>query len=176
MNNREEIEKILSDPNVNPALKAIAQQKLDIINLTEKSAEGNETATVLLSIANILAAQKSSALPASGVSGISKEEVDKLGFKFSKSKHSDWTEDHGALSLVPKDLNSLPIYTRDAELFVGSLERLEDWLAGVRWAREYDMMLRLSDEKKRGAAEQKERNRQLMRTLKEGKRVEGAVK
>ena len=78
MNNREEIEKILSDPNVNPALKAIAQQKLDIINLTEKSAEGNETATVLLSIANILAAQKSSALPASGVSGISKEEVDKL--------------------------------------------------------------------------------------------------
>ena len=55
MNNREEIEKILSDPNVNPALKAIAQQKLDIINLTEKSAEGNETATVLLSIANILA-------------------------------------------------------------------------------------------------------------------------
>lgn len=101
------------------------------------------------------------------------EQVDKLGFKFSKSKHSDWTEDHGALSLVPKDHEALPIYTRDAELFVGSLERLEDWLAGVRWAREYDMLLRLSDEKKRGAAEQKERNRQLMRTLKEGRRVEG---
>ena len=101
------------------------------------------------------------------------EQVDKLGFKFSKSKHSDWAEDHGALSLVPKDHEALPIYTRDAELFVGSLERLEDWLAGVRWAREYDMMLRLSDEKKRAAGEQKERNRQLMRTLKEGRRVEG---
>jgi hypothetical protein len=99
--------------------------------------------------------------------------VDELGFKFAKSKHSDWTEDHGALSLVPKDADSLPIYSRDAELFVGSLERLEDWLAGVRWAREYDMMLRLSDDKKRSAAEQKEKNRQLMRTLKEGKRVEG---
>jgi hypothetical protein len=37
------------------------------------------------------------------------------------------------------------------------------------------MMLKLSDEKKRTAAEQKERNRQLMRTLKEGKRVEGTV-
>jgi len=101
--------------------------------------------------------------------------IDELGFRFAKSKHSDWSEDHGALSLVPKDSDSLPIYSRDAELFVGSLERLEDWLAGVRWAREYDMMLRLSDEKKRGAAEQKERNRQLMRTLKEGRRVEGVV-
>ena len=103
------------------------------------------------------------------------EKIDKIGFKFSKSKHSDWSEDHGALSLVPKDHEALPIYSRDAELFVGSLERLEDWLAGVRWAREYDMMLKLSDEKKRSAAEQKEKNRQLMRTLKEGKRVEGTV-
>ena len=103
------------------------------------------------------------------------EQVDKLGFKFSKSKHSDWTEDHGALSLVPKDQEALPIYSRDAELFVGSIERLEDWLAGVRWAREYDMMLRISDDKKRAAGEQKEKNRILMRMIKEGKRVKGAV-
>jgi hypothetical protein len=103
------------------------------------------------------------------------EAIDKLGFKFSKSKHTDWSEDHGALSLVPKDHDALPIYSRDAELFVGSLERLEDWLAGVKWARDYDMMLRISTDDKRGAAEQKERNRQLMRTLKEGKRVEGIV-
>jgi hypothetical protein len=101
--------------------------------------------------------------------------IDELGFKFAKSKHSDWSDDHGALSLKPKDPDALPIYSRDAELFIGSIERLEDWLAGVRWAREYDMMLRLSDEKKREAAEQKEKNRQLMRTLKEGKRVEGTV-
>jgi len=101
--------------------------------------------------------------------------VDEIGFKFSKSKHSDWSEDHGALSLVPKDHDALPIYSRDAELFVGSLERLEDWLSGVKWARDYDMLLRLSDDNKRAAAEQKEKNRQLMRTLKEGKRVEGVV-
>ena len=104
------------------------------------------------------------------------EQIDKLGFKFAKSKHSDWSDDHGALSLKPKDPNALPIYSRDAELFIGSIERLEDWLAGIHWAREYDMMLKLSDEKKRTAAEQKERNRQLMRTLKEGKRVEGVEK
>ena len=101
------------------------------------------------------------------------KQIDALGFKFSKSKHSDWSDDHGALSLVPKDPDALPIYSREAELFIGSVERLEDWLAGVRWAREYDMMLKLGDDKKRSAAEQKERNRQLMRVLKDGRRVDG---
>ena len=101
------------------------------------------------------------------------KQIDALGFKFSKSKHSDWSDDHGALSLVPKDPDALPIYSRDAELFIGSVERLEDWLAGVRWAREYDRMLKISTDKAREGAEQKERNRQLMRTLKEGKRIEG---
>jgi hypothetical protein len=101
------------------------------------------------------------------------EKIDKLGFKFSKSKHSDWSEDHGALSLVPKDHDALPIYSRDAELFVGSIERLEDWLAGVRWAREYDMMLKLSDEKKRERKEQDERNRLLLKTIKDSKLATG---
>ena len=95
--------------------------------------------------------------------------IDELGFKFSKSKHSDWTEDHGALSLVPKDLDALPIYNRDAELFVGSLERLEDWLAGVRWARDYDAMLRVSDDNKRARKEQDVRNKSLLTKIKESK-------
>jgi hypothetical protein len=103
------------------------------------------------------------------------EKIDLLGFKFAKSKHGDWTDSHGALSLVPKDMDALPMYSRDAELFVGSLERLEDWLAGVQWARDYDRMCKISTDKARAAAEQKERNRQLMRTLKEGKRIEGVV-
>ena len=103
------------------------------------------------------------------------EEIDKIGFKFAKCKHGDFTDLHGSLSLVPKNVDALPIYSRDAELFVGSLERLEDWLAGVKWARDYDMMLRIITDEKRTAAEQKERNRQLMRTLKEGRRVEGAI-
>ena len=97
------------------------------------------------------------------------EAIDKLGFKFSKSKHSDWTEDHGALSLVPKDHDALPIYNRDAELFVGSLERLEDWLAGVRWARDYDAMLRVSDDSKRARKEQDVRNKSLLIQIKEAK-------
>ena len=88
--------------------------------------------------------------------------IDELGFKFSKSKHTDWSEDHGALSLVPRDAETLPIYSRDAELFVGSLERLEDWLAGVRWARDYDRMLGVSTDNKRARKEQDLRNKHTL--------------
>jgi hypothetical protein len=95
------------------------------------------------------------------------EQVDQLGFKFAKSRNSDWTDDHGALSLVPKDPDALPIYSRDAELFVGSIERLENWLAGVQWARDYDMMLRLGDDKKRTRAEERERERIALRRKRE---------
>jgi len=103
------------------------------------------------------------------------EEIDRLGFKFKRPKHGDWESEERSLSLVPKDHEALPIYSRDAELFIGSLERLEDWINGVRWARQYDMMLKLSDDDKRAKAEQKEKNRILMRMIKEGKQVEGAV-
>jgi len=61
----------------------------------------------------------------------------------------------------------LPIYSRDAELFIGSIERLEDWLAGVQWARDYDMMLKVSDDKKRDRAEVKERERIALRRKRE---------
>jgi hypothetical protein len=97
------------------------------------------------------------------------QQIDELGFKFNKSKHSDWSEDHGALSLVPKDTESLPIYNREAELFVGSLERLEDWLAGVKWARDYDIMLKVSDDSKRARKEQDVRNKSLLTKIKESK-------
>ena len=97
------------------------------------------------------------------------EAIDQLGFKFSKSKHTDWSEDHGSLSLVPKDQDALPIFSRDAELFVGSLERLEDWLAGVKWARDYDAMLRVSDDAKRSRKEQDVRNKSLLTQIKESK-------
>jgi len=91
--------------------------------------------------------------------------VAKIGFKFNKSKHSDFTDDHGALSLVPIDSMALPIYCRDAELFVGSIERLEDWLAGVQWARDYDRMLKLSDDVKRAKKEDDVRARAMLKIL-----------
>ena len=54
-------------------------------------------------------------------------------------------------------------------VFVGSIESLDMWLRGVEWARKYDVMLGLSDDKKRQRKEQDERNRQLVRILKNEK-------
>ena len=95
------------------------------------------------------------------------ERAELLGMRFTAYKHDDLYGEN--VALVPKDATALPIYNRSAELFVGSLERLEDWLAGVRWAREYDRMLNVSDDKKRDRKEQDERNRQMVKLLKSEK-------
>jgi hypothetical protein len=78
-------------------------------------------------------------------------------------KHGNWSSDNyeDRAGVKPKDADSLPIYARDAELFTGSLVQIRTWLIGVQWAREYDMMLKLSDEKKRAAKEDQERARQF---------------
>jgi hypothetical protein len=89
------------------------------------------------------------------------ERVDKLGFMLAYPRHrSSYEGDYVALK--PKDEHVLPIYVRDAEVFTGTLEELQVWLTGVEWARDYDSMLRLSDDKKRIAAEDKERTRQQL--------------
>jgi hypothetical protein len=90
-------------------------------------------------------------------------DVDKLGFMLCAPKHGNWSGNDydDRVAIKPKDADSLPIYSRDAELFTGSLEQLRVWLQGVNWAREYDMMLKLSDEKKRTVKEDQERARQF---------------
>lgn len=89
------------------------------------------------------------------------EEVNKLGFMFAHSRHNYNNEYGDVVALKPKDTDSVPIYARDAELFVGTLTDLEYWLRGVEWARNYDRMLKLSDDKKRAAKEDVERARQF---------------
>lgn len=96
------------------------------------------------------------------------ERADKLGLKFSQYKHDD---SFGAnVALIPKDSEVLPIYSRDVELFVGTLESAASWMQGVMWARDYDSMVidkKLDDKRKR--KEQDERNRQLVLILKNEK-------
>jgi hypothetical protein len=87
--------------------------------------------------------------------------VDELGFVLSSPRAGSWGSDGDKVSLKPKDADSVPIYARDAEVFTGSLEQLQTWIRGVEWARSYDMMLKLSDEKKRAAKEDQERARQF---------------
>lgn len=99
------------------------------------------------------------------------EEVAKLGFMFSYPKHR-FGDETDMVALKPRDSDAVPIYSRDAEIFCGTLEQLEVWLRGVEWARDYDRMLKVSDEKKRQRREQDERNRLMMQRLKNEKVVQ----
>lgn len=95
------------------------------------------------------------------------KDLDDFGLMMCHPKHAWGSSEYGEyVAVKPKDDDSLPIYTRDAELFQGTLRDLKIWMVGIQWARSYDMMLKISDEKKREKAEQKARNRQLMDKLK----------
>ena len=95
-------------------------------------------------------------------------QADKLGMQFAAYKYDNNYGEN--IALIPKDDNALPIYTRDAQLFSGTLEGAEYFMQGVEWAREYDRMVidRKMDEK-RERKEQDERNKQVVKILKEEK-------
>jgi hypothetical protein len=96
-----------------------------------------------------------------------KERADLLGMQFAQYRHNNYNEDN--ISLIPKDQDSLPIYTRDAILFAGSLEGADKFMQGIAWARDYDrMVVDKNIDAKRVRKEQDERNRQLLKTLKDG--------
>jgi hypothetical protein len=96
-----------------------------------------------------------------------------LGFEFTSREHQ-WVDSGNAIHVRPKD-DLLPIYSRDATFFSGSLESIECWLDGIEWARHYDDLLKVSHSKKRERQEQLVRNQHLMKTIKAGKLVEGVV-
>lgn len=94
------------------------------------------------------------------------EDLAKMGLMMCYPKHGYGNERGDLVAVKPKDSEALPVYSRDAELFIGSLRELRCWMIGVDWARGYDMLLRLSDEKKRERKEQNVRNENLMRRIK----------
>lgn len=95
-------------------------------------------------------------------------DLDKLGLMLCAPKHGNWSGDNYSdrAGVKPKDAEALPIYTRDAELFIGTLPEIRIWMIGIAWARNYDMMLKLSDDKKRTKKESDYRHAQLVRNLK----------
>ena len=95
------------------------------------------------------------------------ERCSNLGFMLCHAKNR--LEFGDMVALKPKDIDSLPIYSRDVELFVGTLEELEYWLRGIEWSRQYDEMLKVSNSKKREDKEQLVRNRRLFAILKNEK-------
>lgn len=94
------------------------------------------------------------------------KQAEELGFMFAYPRQGWGGEGSNFLALKPKDADSLPIYARDAQLFTGTLDDAENFMAGVKWARDYDYMLKVSDDKKRQRKEQDVRNKKLLDTLK----------
>lgn len=93
------------------------------------------------------------------------EEVNALGFRMAHSQSNRYSEFGDVVALYPKD-EDLPIYSRDTEVFVGSLENLEIWLRGAQWARRYDtMLLGKSADSRRERKEQDLRNQKLVKML-----------
>lgn len=95
-----------------------------------------------------------------------------LGFELSDNggQFGEFT----AIYVKPKD-ELLPIYSRTANFFIGSIESIENWLDGIEWSRHYDELLKVSNDKKRAKQEDRVRDQHLMKTLKTGKLVKGSV-
>ena len=107
------------------------------------------------------------------------ERVDALGLEMVDPEDGHFGSRYNTTSILgdrialqPKS-DCLPHYSRDAHIWIGTLEELQFWLNGVEWSRGYDSILRISDKKKREQAESSERNRQLMATIKKSKLVQG---
>ena len=101
--------------------------------------------------------------------------AEELGFKFSSGNYTYGNSDNiSYICLKPKE-DCLPHYSRDAEIFTGTLGEISIWLSGIEWARTYEELLKLSSDKKRGEREQAERNKQLLKMVKTGKKVEGKI-
>ena len=97
------------------------------------------------------------------------QELDRLGLMMCPA--ANYYRDYGdVIAVCPKDAESLPIYSRDAELFVGTLEALEYWIQGIEWSRKYDSMLfgrRHAANRER--REQNFRNQVLLKIIETGK-------
>jgi hypothetical protein len=99
------------------------------------------------------------------------EECDKLGFMLSHARH--YINDFGDVVALKPKADCLPIYSRDAELFVGTIEELERWIQGFQFARKYDSMLFGNKyDNQRDRKEQDYRNKLLLNMIKTGKKNE----
>jgi hypothetical protein len=95
------------------------------------------------------------------------KECDDLGFEIQAPNYRYMDNALDVVSVGAK-ADALPLYARDAELFVGNLDELDIWLNGVRWMRSYHTMLGLVNDEKIARKEQDVRNQQIVKTLTEG--------
>lgn len=101
------------------------------------------------------------------------EQANKIGLKFAPSKYSGMEWD--TIALIPLN-EDLPVYNREAEVFIGSLQDIKNWLRGVDWARNYDDIMKVSNNEKRQTAERKYHQRELVKTIRDGEKSKGIDK
>lgn len=98
------------------------------------------------------------------------EECNQLGLMLCHSKYGGRSED--VVAVKPKNADSFPSFSDDYELFVGSIENLESWIKGFKFARNYDRILfGNKHDSVRNRKEQDVRNRRLLTTLKNSDKV-----
>jgi len=95
--------------------------------------------------------------------------ANKIGLKFGPSKYSGMEWD--TIALLPAD-ELLPIYNREAEVFTGTLQDIDKWLRGVEWARNYDDLMKVSNDEKRQTSERKYQQRDLLKVIRDGEKSE----
>lgn len=99
------------------------------------------------------------------------EQAKMLGFRLANSKYGSGYSNHEMVALYPTG-EELPVYARDAEIWCGTFDQIEQFLTGWAKAQQYDLLLRLTDAKKRKRYEAKELERQeLMRKRQEQKKI-----
>ena len=78
------------------------------------------------------------------------ERAQLFGFRIGNPRTGTWggLDSHDVVSVFPRD-DEYPTYARDAELFTGTFRDLEIWLTGFEKAQQYDMLLRMTDAKRR---------------------------
>lgn len=74
---------------------------------------------------------------------------------------------HDIVAVYPSE-TGLPHYARDAELFIGTLDDVQLWLAGIQWMTNYFNILGIDNGQKRHQREESEREHQLLESLRTG--------
>jgi NifB/MoaA-like Fe-S oxidoreductase len=78
--------------------------------------------------------------------------LEKLGYKIVPTKYGYGNKSEiGVISLNDKN----PIYSRDAEVFTGSLEEISVWIRGVQHQNNYLLMLKATTERRIKILEEK---------------------
>ena len=79
-----------------------------------------------------------------------------FGFRLGRRPHSGFGDSTiDPIAVYPKD-NCLPVYSRDACLFTGSLSDVENFLDGIQWARKYDNLIGATTDQRRTQYEARE--------------------